>query len=123
MMRACSIFPADKNRLISLKHFQRDLPKNRVIPFQTSIQYGSHMETICDTEQAISQLVAAAGNLGMREAYLYRQSLLALVRLAKAEQMREVRESVTRLIGEESHTAPGATFGAQGSRPAFNSLN
>jgi hypothetical protein len=59
----------------------------------------------------------------MREAYLYRQSLLALVRLAKAEQMREVRGSVTRLIGEENHDALGAAFGAHGWRPAFNSLN
>jgi hypothetical protein len=80
------------------------------------------METMRDTEQAISQLVAAAGKLGARETHLYRESLFALVRLARAEQMREIRDSVTRLVGE-SHdmTTPGS--GDQGARPAFNSLN
>jgi len=81
------------------------------------------METIRDTEQAISQLVAAAGDLSMREAHLYRQSLLALVRLAKAEQMREVRTSVTHLLGDAHHDGYGSAMGTQGISTAFNSLN
>lgn len=81
------------------------------------------METIRDTEQAISQLVAAAGDLSMREAYLYRQSLLALVRLAKAEQMREIRTSVTHLLGDAHHDGYGSAIGTQGISTAFNSLN
>jgi hypothetical protein len=81
------------------------------------------METIRDTEQAISQLVAAAGNLSMREAHLYRQSLLALVRLAKAEQMREVRTSVSHLLGDAHRDGYGSAIGAQGISTAFNSLN
>lgn len=57
------------------------------------------MNTLRDTDQAISNLIDAAGMQGAREQYLYRQSLLALVRLAKAEQMNEVRASVGMLIG------------------------
>ena len=57
------------------------------------------MNTLRDTDQAISTLIDAAGMQSAREQYLYRQSLLALVRLAKAEQMNEVRANVGMLIG------------------------
>jgi DNA-binding FrmR family transcriptional regulator len=81
------------------------------------------METSRDTDQVISQLVAAAGSLNAREAYLYRQSLLSLVRLAKAEQMREVRDSVTRLIGEGGHRVLAGGLDAPAYRTEFNPLN
>ena len=57
------------------------------------------MDTLRDTDQAIIDLIEAAGTLNARERYLYRQSLQALVRLAKTEQMNEVRSNVGMLIG------------------------
>lgn len=81
------------------------------------------MDTTRDTEQAINELLAVASGMSLREAYLYRQSLLALVRLAKAEQMREVRDSVTRLIGEGGRGVLAAGLDMQGSQTAFNPLN
>lgn len=57
------------------------------------------MDTSRETDQAISALIEAAGLRSGREQHLYRQSLLALVRLAKAEQMNEVRANVGMLIG------------------------
>jgi hypothetical protein len=57
------------------------------------------MDTLRDTDQAIMDLIEAAGTLNVRERYLYRQSLQALVRLAKTEQMNEVRSNVGMLIG------------------------
>ena len=64
------------------------------------------MHTSRDTDQAISTLIEAAGMRTAREQYLYRQSLLALVRLAKAEQMNEVRANVGMLIGAPAYAAP-----------------
>jgi len=107
--------------LISVKHFPEDLLK---IPAVTStsdlgqqrltntplIQLtqftDSDMHTSRDTDQAISTLIEAAGMHTAREQYLYRQSLLALVRLAKAEQMNEVRANVGMLIGTPAYAAP-----------------
>jgi len=63
------------------------------------------MDTLRETDQVISTLIEAAGNLSVREQYLYRQSLLALVRLAKAEQMNEIRASVGMLIGSPAYAA------------------
>ncbi|MET0963999.1 MAG: hypothetical protein ABWY05_14470 [Noviherbaspirillum sp.] len=63
------------------------------------------MDTLRDTDQAIIALIEAAGTLNARERYLYRQSLQALVRLARAEQMNEVRTSVDRLIGSPAYAA------------------
>jgi hypothetical protein len=57
------------------------------------------MDTLRDTDQAIIDLIEAAGTMNSRERYLYRQSLQALVRLAKTEQMNEVRANVGMLIG------------------------
>ena len=57
------------------------------------------MDTLRDTDQAIFDLIEAAGTLNARERYLYCQSLQALVRLAKSEQMNEVRANVGMLIG------------------------
>jgi hypothetical protein len=81
------------------------------------------METLRDTEQAISQLIAAAGPLSARESFLYRQSLQALVRLAKSEQMREVRESTARLIGAGGHAVLADGLDLAAYRAEFNPLN
>ena len=103
--------------LISVKHFPGDLLK---IPAVTSgsglrrqrltnplTQFTDFdMHTSRDTDQAISTLIEAAGMRTAREQYLYRQSLLALVRLAKAEQMNEVRANVGMLIGAPAYAAP-----------------
>jgi hypothetical protein len=63
------------------------------------------MDTLRDTDHVISALIEAAGNLSTREQYFYRQSLLALVRLAKAEQMNDIRASVGMLIGSPVYAA------------------
>jgi hypothetical protein len=63
------------------------------------------MDTLRDTDQAIVDLIEAAGTLNAREQYLYRQSLQALVRLAKTEQMNEVRANVGMLIGSPAFAA------------------
>ena len=57
------------------------------------------MDTLRDTDQAIIELIDAAGALSAREQYLYRLSLQALVRLAKAEQMNDLRANVGMLVG------------------------
>jgi hypothetical protein len=63
------------------------------------------METLRDTDQAIIALIEAAGTMNTRERHLYRQSLQALVRLAKAEQMNEVRANVGMLVGAPAYAA------------------
>lgn len=63
------------------------------------------MDTLRDTDQAIIDLIEAAGAMNARERYLYRQSLQALVRLAKTEQMNEVRANVGMLIGTPAFVA------------------
>ncbi len=63
------------------------------------------MDTLRDTDQAIIDFIEAAGTLSARERYLYRQSLQALVRLARAEQMNDVRASVDKLIGSPAYAA------------------
>lgn len=63
------------------------------------------MDTLRDTDQAIVDLIEAAGTLNARERYLYRQSLQALVRLAKTEQMNEVRANVGMLVGSPAFAA------------------
>lgn len=63
------------------------------------------MDTLRDTDQAISDLIEAVGTMNARERYFYRQSLQALVRLAKAEQMNEVRANVGMLVGSPAFAA------------------
>jgi hypothetical protein len=63
------------------------------------------MDTLRDTDHVISALIEAAGNLSAREQYFYRQSLLALVRLAKAEQMNDIRTNVGMLVGSPVYAA------------------
>lgn len=63
------------------------------------------MDTLRDTDQAIIDLIEAAGTLNVRERCLYRQSLQALVRLAKTEQMNEVRANVGMLVGSPAFAA------------------
>lgn len=63
------------------------------------------MDTLRDTDQAIIDLIEAAGTLNARERYLYRQSLQALVRLARVEQMNDVRASVDMLVGSPVYAA------------------
>jgi hypothetical protein len=51
-------------------------------------------------DMLIEDLVATAlGNRTAREQFLFRQSLHNLVRLAKAEQMLEIKSSMTKLSG------------------------
>lgn len=57
------------------------------------------MDTLRDTDQAIIALIEAAGTMNARERHMYCQSLQALVRLAKTEQMNEVRANVGMLVG------------------------
>lgn len=107
--------------LISVKHFPEDLLKiphmacggspgqrqrSNTFLFQFTQFTDFDMYTSRDTDQAISTLIEAAGMRSAREQYLYRQSLLALVRLAKAEQMNEVRANVGMLIGTPAYAAP-----------------
>ena len=63
------------------------------------------MDTLRDTDQAIIDFIEAAGTLNTRERYLYRQSLQALVRLAKTEQMNEVRANIGMLVGSPAFAA------------------
>ncbi len=63
------------------------------------------MDNLRDTDQAISALIEAAGTMDARERFLYCQSLQALVRLAKAEHMNEVRANVGILIGSPAFAA------------------
>jgi hypothetical protein len=63
------------------------------------------MDTLRDTDQAIVDLIEAAGTLNARERHLYRQSLQALVRLAKTEQMNEIRANVGMLVGSPAFAA------------------
>jgi hypothetical protein len=62
-------------------------------------------DTDTDTDQAIIALIEAVGTMNARERYLYRQSLQALVRLAKAEQMNELRANVGMLVGSPAFVA------------------
>jgi hypothetical protein len=103
--------------LISVKHFPGDLLKIPAVTSGSALRRQRlttpltqltdfDMHTSRDTDQAISTLIEAAGMRTAREQYLYRQSLLALVRLAKAEQMNEVRANVGMLIGTPAYAAP-----------------
>lgn len=104
--------------LISVKHFLGDLLKIPAVTSGSGLRQQRltntsptqptdfDMHTLRDTDQAISTLIEAAGMRTAREQYLYRQSLLALVRLAKAEQMNEVRANVGMLIGAPAYAAP-----------------
>jgi hypothetical protein len=52
------------------------------------------------TEQVIEELMAASfsGNTNIREKYFLRESLYNLVRLAKAEQLQEMRMDVAKVV-------------------------
>lgn len=61
-----------------------------------------------DSDQVIEDLIAATlgPDASAREKHMYRESLRGLVRLAKAEQVLEIKESVQRLTGVlAAHTA------------------
>jgi hypothetical protein len=53
------------------------------------------------TDDAIENLIAASlgEDAGLRERHLYRQNLLSLVRLAKSEQIVEMKTNVQKLTG------------------------
>lgn len=60
------------------------------------------------TDDVIENLIAATlgEEASARERHIYRENLLCLVRLAKAEQVVEIKDSVKRLAGAlETHTA------------------
>ena len=65
------------------------------------------------TEQVIEELMATsfAGSTDIRERYFLKESLLNLVRLAKAEQTQEMRTDVARVVCPVSQKA--FTFAAQ----------
>ena len=54
------------------------------------------------TDTVIEEMVAAAygDTVSERQKHLYQEALRALVRLAKAEQMRDLRRDVIKLTGE-----------------------
>jgi hypothetical protein len=59
------------------------------------------MKRPLDSEQVIESLVAATlgDEATLREQYIYRENLRSLVRLAKSEQVVEIKENVRRLTG------------------------
>lgn len=66
------------------------------------------MKKKLDTDEIIEQLLAATLGDGAsaREQHIYRENLRNLVRLAKAEQVMEIKANVKKLAGAiEAHTA------------------
>jgi len=65
------------------------------------------MKKKLDSDTIIENLVAAVlASAGARERYLFRENLHNLVRLAKAEQVAEIKANVRRLAGAmEAHSA------------------
>jgi hypothetical protein len=66
------------------------------------------MKKKLDTDEVIENLIDATLSTAapLRERHIYRESLRSLVRLAKAEQIVEIKANVRRLAGAlESHTA------------------
>lgn len=57
------------------------------------------METKYDTEHLIEQLMIATygGNVSVREQHAFKEALRGLVRLAKAEQMLEMRKDIRKV--------------------------
>lgn len=58
------------------------------------------MKTKFTTEELIKKMLASKGKkpITLREQYLQRETLYSLTRLARSEQLIEIRQSVTRLI-------------------------
>lgn len=66
------------------------------------------MKKKLETDAVIENMIAAAlgDKAGARERHVYRESLRGLVRLAKAEQVMEIKDSVRKLTGNiEMQTA------------------
>lgn len=65
------------------------------------------MKKKTDSDVVIESLVAAVlKNAGARERHIFRENLRSLVRLAKAEQVAEIKANVRRLAGAlETHSA------------------
>lgn len=65
------------------------------------------MKKKLDSDAVIESLVAAVlENAGARERHIFRENLRSLVRLAKAEQVAEIKANVRRLAGAlETHSA------------------
>jgi len=66
------------------------------------------MKNTFDTDEVIENLIDATlgADAPLRQRHIYRESLRSLVRLAKAEQVVEIKANVRRLAGAlESHTA------------------
>lgn len=59
------------------------------------------MKKRLETDQVIENLIAAmlGENAALREKYLFRESLRNLVRLAKTEQVIDIKENVKKLTG------------------------
>jgi hypothetical protein len=59
------------------------------------------MKTKFNTKALIEELLASTGKknpMGQREQFLLRETLYSLTRLARTEQLIEIRQSVTRLV-------------------------
>ena len=65
------------------------------------------MKKILETDQVIEALMAIWGEeADLREKHMYRESLRTLVRLAKSEQLMDIKASVRKLTGSmEAHQA------------------
>ena len=77
------------------------------------------MKTQSPTDALIKELLDATYGQGadVRQKFVFRQALLGLVRLAKAEQVFEMRTSVEKLIGNHSFTARQRAKTRAGNRP------
>lgn len=65
------------------------------------------MKKQLETDQVIDALVASLNeNANARQVHIYRENLRSLVRLAKAEQIVDIKENVKKLTGAvEAHRA------------------
>lgn len=65
------------------------------------------MKKILETDQVIEALIATLGEeASLREKHMYRESLRALVRLAKSDQLMDIKANIRKLTGAmETHQA------------------
>jgi hypothetical protein len=78
-------------------------PHTRVIriPLKPLTNLANNMKNILNTENVIEDLVAVScgDNASEHQKHIYRETLRSLVRLAKSEQMRDIKMSVEKLTG------------------------
>jgi hypothetical protein len=86
------------NKLIFIKYSHWDMVNTSFMPFDS---WGLNMKHKTETDKLIAMMLTATFGqaLNSREKHLFRESLHSLVRLAKAEQMLEIRNNVEKLTG------------------------